>query len=434
MKTFPFMNKDPFEFHRRLHLQKITEDLPYRLAGINKEKKIVNDSSSESSDEFTPNFKHNELAHDPERIKKAYTFSPKKKKSNNIKIPKTALSHRKRIDVDLYFSKSPKNHNQIISKDTINNSNDKYDLYNLNIDIENNQKSKPSYSNFDSSKSEGRKNIYPFLTEFDYESEEEKLKREHLENIHISGTSLVPSSCKELQVPSEFRSLSHFSKPYQESPKKDEFDEGKYQEIENWQNFIKNEEYVANDENSTSQESKHTTENNVLPTSTRLPTEIKDVDQISDDVKETKFKELLKNAKPKAFSIDSNLQEKVTNRVLMKKKTTAAIHNASVDSHLSQSVPFMWPAAKKSLVVVRHEKPLHDYLEKRQGNQLMANEEIISIAKTLQKVEKQKKIAKEKQKIPDWARGASDPILMTAPKKTKIILKSKRMKEIDYLV
>ena len=293
-----------------------------------------------------------------------------------------------------------------------------------------------SYSNFDASKSNGCKNIYPFLTEFDYESEENKRQREHFESIHISGTALVPSSCKDLQVPSEFKSNFRDKKSMELFPKKDSEEEIN-REIENWQTFSNNESYNANEENSTDKPSdsiKDANEENSSKISTDISDKSTNPAPTSDNSEEAaKFKELLKHSKPKPIKIDSNLQEKVSNRVTMKKKMTAAVHNSVITSNSHTVLPITWQSAKKSLVVKRHEIKLQDYLENHKSDKLMTHDEIEMLGKSLKKVEKQKTIAKEKQNIPDWAKGASQPILMTAPKKTKIIVRSKYMKEYDFL-
>lgn len=428
------MSNDDFVFHRRLPLKKITEDLPYRLAGITKEKKVYNDSSSESSDEIDISFMNKKkLAHDQKLIKKEYTFSKKRKKfDDKIQKPKTMLSNRNRIDIALHFNDHHKNFNQ--SYESNNRLKVNYDKY--SIADENVPKADISYSNFDSSKSDGNKNLYPFLTEFDYISEEEKQRRKHLESIHISGKSLVPSSCKDFQDPTEFDLLSIITKDLSMSSdyKNNDTNEN-YKEIENWQSFLKNDTYNIEEgsTNSTlqspikSDEMSKGTSNQSIDLAKSIP--------VSSDSKESsKFKELLKHPKPKAITIDSNLQEKVSNRVTMKKNMTAAIHNSTVLSHTQPVLPISWPTARKSLVVKRHEKSLQDYLDSHKSSKMITNNEIEEIGKTLKKVERQREIAKEKQKIPDWAKGVTQPILMTAPKKTKVIVKSKYMKEYDYIV
>lgn len=422
------MSKDDFEFHRRLPLQKITEDLPYRLAGIKREKKIVCESSSESSDEINFKFSINNdcLEDNHKNIKNEYTFRKRKKNFNINKIQKPQISfiNRDKINVNHYFNNNSKDFDQI--NESSNHSKINYGKYYIDDNI---PKPEISYSNFDSSKSDGNKNIYPFLTEFDYETEEDKHQRENLESIHISGTVLVPSLCKDLQQSSELKSNSHKQNSMFINTKNEEEEEEKiYKEIENWQNFIQNESYNAEEENSNSNK-----KDDVSQVSTNSPESIENSTSIQEDSKEaSKFKELLKHSKPKPITIDSNLQEKVTNRVTMKKKMTAAIHNSTIASFSHTVLPITWQSAKKSLVVKRHENSLQDYLEIHQNNKLITHNEIESIGKTLKKFEKQRIIAKEKENIPDWAKGASHPILMTAPKKTKIIVKSKFMKEKDY--
>lgn len=322
-----------FQFHHPLSLNKVTENLTYRLAGIKREIKIEQDDSSESIDDVNDEFfKNMDFKYDPKYIRKKYTFTKKKKPSstnlNNLNQDKPIniiSRHKERLNTDEYFK-------NVTQKKKIQT------LRNLNfLDEETKPIQRQSHSNYNMRESDGYQNIYPFLTEFDYETEKEKKQREHLDSLHLHGQHLVPMSCNKAKLSAKTSSVIENSNDHKIM-------------------LYVNQTIVPWKKNSNEIETKHSYDNGLLNTPRSIDTivEEKPLDA------ETKFRMTIQKPLQKFVPYNENTCERVRKRTEIKRKATSAIHAIHEASQVSPSMNSNWPSAKQSVVVKKKERTMND--------------------------------------------------------------------------